>query len=135
MMQWYSAKCIFRHSETKARRQIYEERIILLRAESFEAAIIKAEKEAAQYCRNSDDCEYAGFVDVFKLDEEEKLADKSEIFSTMRTDDLSPGDYLERFYPDEPENCETGGQSHRWYNKDNAEDACYHCRALREKRN
>jgi hypothetical protein len=133
-MHWYSAKCIFRHAETEARRQMYEERIILLRAESFEAALNKAESEAKRYSESSGGCEYAGFTDVFKLFEE-KLDDKSEIFSTMRTNDLSRGDYLERFYPDEPENCETGGQSHRWYNKDNAEDACYHCRALRKKQN
>ncbi|HEX9961429.1 MAG TPA: DUF4288 domain-containing protein [Pyrinomonadaceae bacterium] len=73
-MEWYSSKCVFRHRETKTRRQMYEERIILLKAESFEAAIIKAENEARQYCRKSDDCEYAGFAEVFKL-YEEKLSD------------------------------------------------------------
>lgn len=111
---------------------MYEERIILLKAESFEAAIIKAENEARQYCRNSDDCEYAGFVEVFKL-YEEKLSDKSEIFSIMRTSDLSSDDYLERFFPAEDEDCETVGQAHRWYNKDNVTDGCYHCRAVRRR--
>ncbi len=111
---------------------MYEERIILLRAESFDAAVIKAEREAARYSENSDNCEYAGFTDVFKL-YEEKLADKSEIFSTMRTSDLNAENYLERFYPGEAENCESAGQTHRWYNKDKTADACYHCRATRRK--
>jgi hypothetical protein len=131
-MEWYSAKCIFRYLETDARRQMYEERIILLRADSFEAALVKAEREARRYCKNLDDYEYTGFTDVFKLFDE-TLADKTEIFSSMRASDLSTGEYLERFYPDEIENCENAGQAHRWYNKDSRTDGCYHCRAVREK--
>jgi hypothetical protein len=46
---------------------MYEERIVVLRAESMEAAIDRAEKEAEKYCRAVNGCRYIGYVNVFAL--------------------------------------------------------------------
>jgi hypothetical protein len=129
---WYSAKCIFRHLATEQRRQMYEERIVLLKANNFDDAINQAEKEGKKYCKDLGNCEYAGFIDVFELTEE-KITEKSEIFSAMQSSELSSEDYLKRFYPDKLEDCENIGLSHRWYNKSNKIYACYHCDVFREK--
>jgi len=128
---WYSAKCIFRHLETKSRRQIYEERIILIKAENSEAGIEKAEKNARQYCKDLENCEFARLVDVFDLFDK-KVADKSEVYSAMQTNNLDPDDYLNHFYPDVPDDCEAEGQKHRWYKRNNRYKGCYHCRVERE---
>ena len=126
---WNSAKCVFRLPATDSRRQIYEERIILIEAKDFDSAIKKAEKEANQYCDDSFDAEFTGFVDVFHLFDK-KLGTKTEIFSTMQTSDLNSVEYLNHFYPDMPDDCESEGQTHRWHRKDNKYQSCYHCRAV-----
>ena len=127
----YSAKCIFRHLETKSRRQIYEERIILVKADNSDAAIKKAEKNSRQYCKDLENCEFAGLVDVFELFDE-KVTDKSEVYSAMQTSNLGPDDYLNQYYPDLSDDCEAEGQEHRWYKKDNLCKGCYHCKMVRE---
>ena len=129
---WYSAKCIFRHLETESRRQIYEERIVLLKAKDSDTAIKKAEKNAIKYCEDIEDCEPAGLIDVFEL-YDEIVGDKTEIFSSIQSNELSPEDYLSQFYPDTPDDCETSGQTHRWYKKDGRHDGCYHCRVTRNR--
>ncbi|MBK8465983.1 MAG: DUF4288 domain-containing protein [Chloracidobacterium sp.] len=127
---WYSAKCIFRHPETKSRRQIYEERILLVKADNSDSAIEKAEKNARQYSKDLENCEFASLVDVFELFDE-KVGDKTEVYSAMRTSDLVPDDYLNQFYPEAPEDCELVGQKHRWYKKDSRHKGCYHCRVVK----
>jgi Domain of unknown function (DUF4288) len=60
---WYSAKCIFLHSDTgHGPKQMYEERVVLLRANSVDVAIERAEREAEEYCRDLDGCKYLGYV-------------------------------------------------------------------------
>ncbi|MDQ3686622.1 MAG: DUF4288 domain-containing protein [Acidobacteriota bacterium] len=129
---WYAAKCIFLHAETSGgHKQMYEERIILLRARSFDEAIDRTEKEAEEYCNDLDGSKYVGYVDVFHLTEG-KVGDGAEIFSSMRRSDLQPKEYLNQFYPDEPDNCETIAEAHHWYNLDGERSACYHCKVVRE---
>lgn len=127
----FSAKCIFRFLETEARRQIYEERIVLVRADNFDAAIQKAEKNSRKYCKNDNNCEFVGLVDVFELFDK-KVDDKSEIFSSMQTNDLDPDDFISQFYPDVPDDCVAEGKAHRWFKKDDRLYACYHCRVISE---
>ena len=129
---WYAAKCIFLHAETNGgHKQMYEERIVLLRARSFDEAIGRAEKQAEGYCNDLDGCKYVGYVDVFHLTGG-KLSDGAEIFSSMRRSDLKPKEYLNQFYPVEPDDCEAIGEAHRWYNLDGNRSACYHCKVVRE---
>src|ERR1700754_398195 len=80
---WYSAQCIFLHADkVHGPKQMYEERIVVLRAESMEAAIDRAEKEAEDYCSDVSGCSYIGHVNVFALYDDE-IGDGSEIFSSM----------------------------------------------------
>jgi hypothetical protein len=36
-----------------------------------------------------------------------------------------------RCFPDKGEDCEAVGAEHHWYNKDNQNSACYHCKVVR----
>jgi hypothetical protein len=126
---WYAAQVIFLHSETvHGPKQTYEERITLLRAVSFDDAIVRAEKEAEEYCRDLDRCKYVGYVNVFQM-YDGKLVDGTEIFSNMRKSDLKPKEYLDLHYPHEPDDCEVIGEGHRWHNLDGNRSACYHCKS------
>ena len=128
---WYSAQCIFLHADQQhGPKQMYEERIVLLRAKSFEAAVELAEREARKYCRDLDGTRYLEYVNVFKLSDDD-LGAGTEIFSTMQQSDLSPEEYLDLHYPRLPDDCETLGGTHRWHNLDDKQSACYHCKVIR----
>ena len=95
---WYGAKCIFRHNDRQtADGFMYEERIILLKAERADAAIARAEKEAQTYAADLSGCEFIEFVDVFHLFDE-TIGDGTEIYSLMRLSNLDKDKYLDTFY-------------------------------------
>jgi hypothetical protein len=95
---WYGAKCIFLHTGIdSAPRRVYEERVILVRAEGFDEAITRAEAMAEEYAKDVGGCSYTGYVDVFHI-YDEHIGDGVEIYSLMRVSDLSKGEYLNRFY-------------------------------------
>jgi hypothetical protein len=128
---WYSAQCIFLHSDKgHGPKQMYEERIVLLRADSTEDAIEQAEKEAEEYCDDLEGCRYVGYVNVFAMFD--KPGAGTEVFSTMQKSDLESKEYLNLHYPNEPDNCDAIGEIHRWYNLDEKHSACYHCKVVQE---
>ncbi len=95
---WYSARCLFRNGfADPSESKVYEERIVLIRAESFEDAIRQAEQEAREYVAESNDIQYLGYVDVYHLFEE-VVGDGTEIFSLLRTSKLGSGEYLSRHF-------------------------------------
>lgn len=95
---WYSAKCIFHHSDLRNKRgRVYEERVVLIRADNFNEAIARAEKLAKKYAKGLDGCKYLGFVDVFHIFGE-SIEDGTEIYSLMRDSKLSKNKYLDRFF-------------------------------------
>jgi hypothetical protein len=99
---WYGAKCIFLHTKIQSQPgQVYEERILLLRAESFDEAVKKAEAEAEEYARDAE-CSYINFVDVFHV-YDNRVGEGSVVYSLMRRSDLDEGQYLDRF-------CDTGAE-------------------------
>ena len=59
---------------------LYEERVVLIKATSFDEAIIEAEKEAKEYADEGSGIDYPGYVNVYELDDEE-IKDKAEIYS------------------------------------------------------
>ena len=128
--QWFSAKCVFVHRDSgSGPRQLYEERVLLVRAPTFRKARKLAEREAAEYERLLDGCAFTGFVEVFHLfDEPGKGA---EVFSAMEQSDLEPTEYLERRYPSKSADCEAEGREHRYYDKGNGYSACYHCSVVK----
>ena len=95
---WYGAKCVFLHTKNDGcAGQVYEERVILIKANDFDEAINRAEEEAEKYARDLDGCTYTGFIDVFHI-YDERISDGSEIYSLMRTSELKTDEYLDRFY-------------------------------------
>lgn len=129
--RWYSAQCIFLHSDKgHGPKQMYEERVILVRAANKDHAIERAETEAKQYSNELEGCGYVGLTDVFDLFDE-RPGDGVEVFSRMRRSDLAPNEYLDQHYPAQPDDCEAHGETHRWHNVDNKHSACYHCRVIR----
>jgi hypothetical protein len=127
---WYSAQCIFLHSDkSHGPKQMYEERIVLLRADSMDGAIEQAEKEAEEYASDLAGCSYVGYLNVFEMYDEP--GPKTEIFSAMRRSEEKPKEYLELHYPNEPDNCEAVGEIHRWHKLDDKRSACYHCKVIR----
>jgi hypothetical protein len=88
---WFAVRCIFRHP-----LRVYEERVTLWRAESFEDAIKLAEEEAERYAKESD-LEYLGFAQAFHLFAD-KLEPGAEIFSLLRGSELESEEYITRFF-------------------------------------
>ncbi|HEV2706784.1 MAG TPA: DUF4288 domain-containing protein [Pyrinomonadaceae bacterium] len=95
---WYGAKCIFLHTDIEScPGQVYEERVILVKAESLDAAISRAERMAEEYAEQLSGCLYIGFVDVFHI-YDEHIGEGTEVYSLMRASNLNRDDYLNRFY-------------------------------------
>ena len=95
---WYGAKCIFLHSDLQSENgRVYEERVVLIKAENLDEAIERAEKEAKEYAQNLEGCVYLDFVNVFHI-YDESIEDGTEIYSLMRDSKLSKNKYLNRFY-------------------------------------
>jgi hypothetical protein len=128
--QWFSAKGVFVHRDSgSGPRQLYEERVLLVRARTFRKARKLAEKDAQKYERLLDGCAFTEFVEVFRLFDEP--GDGAEVFSTMEQSDLEPKEYVERRYPSKPADCEAEGREHRYYNNGHGYSACYHCSVVK----
>ena len=91
---WFSARTVYEHD--KPGDGLFEERIVVLRAGTFEEALERAEVEALTYSE-AVGCVYTGYASVFEL-VEEALGDGAEVFSLMRDSDLSAEEYIDRFY-------------------------------------
>ncbi len=91
---WFSARTVYEHDKTGD--GLFEERIVVLRAEGFEEALERAGVEAAGYA-DAVGCVYTGYVSVYEI-VEEALGDGTEVFSLMRDSDLSAEAYIDRFY-------------------------------------
>jgi hypothetical protein len=77
------------------KRNLYEERITIWKAKSFEEAIEKAEIEAEEYAGS--DFEYLGLAQAFNLFDE-ILENGSEVFSLMRESNYTPKKYLDIYF-------------------------------------
>lgn len=97
---WYSAKCIIKHLDLLEPGDVhYEERVVLLWADSLDHAIERGEEEAAEYVASIGDAEYAGFVSVFRIGEE-PIGDRCEVYSLMRKTSMETDDFLDRYHDD-----------------------------------
>lgn len=97
---WYGIKLVFRHSNLEVEMpgaSVYEERVILVSANSEDEAISLAELEAVEYAKDVDGCEYLEFASCFHI-YEEKIVHLSEVYSVMRESSLSSEQYLDTFY-------------------------------------
>ena len=94
---WYTVKCLFHHPTRKSGDEdyLYEERVTLWRAESFEEAHRLAEAEARQYAEEAK-CVFVSWIDSFHLFDEEVGAG-TEVYSKMRGSNFQPSDYRKAF--------------------------------------
>jgi Domain of unknown function (DUF4288) len=90
---WYGVKCLYRHTAFK--NPVYEERVILVRASDQDAALERAEELSQEY--EDEACTYIGYALGFEMFDT-VLEEGTEVFSLMRTSELSPKEYLDRFY-------------------------------------
>jgi hypothetical protein len=90
---WFSVRCVFQWDDEPP--VTYEERITLWRAGNFEEAIALAEAEAADYAQMLN-FRYLGLAQAYQLSDE--VGHGAEVFSLIRDNDLSPEDYLSRFF-------------------------------------
>jgi hypothetical protein len=103
--RWFAAKCIFAHPDSpkSARRTVYEERIVLLRAGDADDAIRRAEVEAAHYAAETSVTFIDEFVTTFELFD--KPREMAEVYSLMRTSALSPRAFIDRYHDDGTEHA------------------------------
>ncbi|SCL69485.1 hypothetical protein GA0070606_5096 [Micromonospora citrea] len=90
---WYAVRSVFQYGN--AAPHVYEERITIWRASSFDAAVVMAEAEAAEYTEGVDRV-HLGFAQVHHLSAEPGHG--AEIYSLMRDSNLPADAYLDRFF-------------------------------------
>jgi hypothetical protein len=95
--EWFSVRCIFRAGSNKpwGPQSAYEERITLWQAESADEAIRLAEDDARIY-ETQIEVEYVGLAQSNRLPG--PVEQGAEVFSLIRTSELRPADYLDRFF-------------------------------------
>ena len=113
--EWYSVRCIFRSPPLgkMTKRNLYEERITVWRATSFDEAVALAERDAEKYARDTE-MEYLGLAQGYHTFEK-RLTSGSEVYSLMRESNYSPSKYLDHFFDTGHERqgdmpCESGGR-------------------------
>jgi hypothetical protein len=91
MEHWFAVRHVVRNGRA------FEERITLWSADSFNAAIETARREAERYAKL--DASWV-LLDLFQAYEvgDDEFADGSEVFSLIRESDLEPDEYIERFF-------------------------------------
>lgn len=97
--EWYGARTIYRLDRYTSEYDstfLYEERIVVTKATSFDNAIAQAEKKTANYAAESE-ITYLGFVNVFKI-VDDSITNNTEIYSLVRESKLLSIDYLDRFF-------------------------------------
>jgi len=81
-----------------AGKSLYEERVVLFLAHSFDEAIAKAEAEAAAYSAMNN-ATYLGYVDCHEL-AADAIGHRVEIYSLMRTSGLAGSDFVDHSFDD-----------------------------------
>jgi hypothetical protein len=89
---WFAVRCVFRSS---AGDGCFEERMTLWSADSFEAALERAEEEARRYA-TALSMRYLGLAQAYRL--ADQPGDGAEVFSLVRQSDLDDKAYLATFF-------------------------------------
>jgi hypothetical protein len=96
---WFGARTIYRVEKSNTinhPNKLYEERVVLISANSIDDALAKAEKEAEIYASDTD-MTYLGYVNVFEL-YHNKIEDGTEVYSLMRESELEADAYIDKFF-------------------------------------
>src|SRR5688572_23883013 len=94
---WFSVRCVFSHPSDTDGQTLYEERVTLWRAGSFDEAVQRAEAEAKEYAENLD-MQYVGLAQAYHLAVADAPSDGDEVFSLFRSSGLPSAEYLSRFF-------------------------------------
>jgi hypothetical protein len=89
---WFAVRCVVHHSDLG----VYEERVTLWQAASFDEAIGLAEDDARNYAQDLDSASYAGLAQAYEL--YDPPGHGAEIYSLMRKSALPPAEYLTAFF-------------------------------------
>lgn len=98
--RWYAVRCLFNWGHSRepesVGENVYEERIIVLEADSFDEALQGAEDEAVEYASDYG-VEYLGFAQSYYMGAD-RIADRTEVFSLLRESKLGAEAYISRFF-------------------------------------
>ena len=91
-------RCLFRHkrSDVTHGHNLFEERVVIVQARSFDEAMEAAERDAADYS-DPPAVEYLGFAQAYEMAAEPTLQ-PIEVFSLMRESALEPDPYIDTFF-------------------------------------
>jgi hypothetical protein len=91
--KWFAVRQVFHHTA----RGLYEERITLWIASTFEDAIAQANREGDAYAAGGDEgvvrLSFSGAFQLF-----DPPASGREVYSDMRESELDPKDYVKAFF-------------------------------------
>lgn len=93
---WYGVKLIYQL--TGFAESAFEERVVIVRASQFDEAIARAEAMSFDY--ESTEVVYLGYAMACHIADESgpSLGEGAEVFSLIRTSNLSPERYLDHFH-------------------------------------
>ena len=77
---------------------MYEERIVVIQADSPSDAIQRGEAEAAEYAR-ANEADYLGFIDTFHMFSN-RVNSGTEVYSLLRTSPLAPKEFVSTYFDD-----------------------------------
>jgi hypothetical protein len=102
--EWYGVKTVYMHEglAEKPAHQVYEERVVVMRARGQREAIRRAEREARAYCSKLKNTRYLGYLMLY-VTSETQIYDGTEVFSLMRESPLNAAGFLNRYFDEETE--------------------------------
>jgi hypothetical protein len=98
MSKWFGVRSVFQHQrqDISPGSNLYEERVVIVRAADFATALGKAESEAGEYACD-DDVQFLGFSQAFEI-YEDPSSPPAEVFSLMRESPLDAEAYIDSFF-------------------------------------
>jgi hypothetical protein len=76
---------------------LYEERVVVIEAPGEDEALSLAEAEAEAYCEGLTNCRSTGFYQSYAMNDG-AVGSGVEVFSLIRESQLTPTEYLDRFF-------------------------------------
>ena len=99
-MKWFAIRTVYYRGEEAPGRSVYEERSVLYRAETPEAAFELAEEDNSQYLKLNPTLKRVGNPGAFQLGETGDDLHRAEVWSVLGASPLAPDEYFRRHYLD-----------------------------------
>ncbi|MCH6259323.1 DUF4288 domain-containing protein [Puniceicoccaceae bacterium K14] len=100
---WFTTKAIFSvPNREELGNYLYEERVLLWNASSFDEAFKLASEEAKEYEKNAEGIRFLGRCDAYQIDHD-LIGHGSELWSLQRGSNLEPYYYVKTFIDTERE--------------------------------